>query len=117
MSRSADKPIDDFDEANAKALAEMLVDPQTSEAVRLQIINEILEHEGNSTFWETMFKEDMTMAECPHCKHKTHWLIPEEELNVMGFISADQDPRIHRHTSQDSCKLYAEACIKKKTTM
>ena len=61
-----------FDEANAKALAELLVDPKTSESVRLQIINELNEASKNETFFETMLKELLTEGSCPHCNHKNH---------------------------------------------
>lgn len=105
--------MDDFDEANATALAEMLADPNTSSATQLQIINEILESEKGVSFFELMFAEDMTLGNCPLCKHRRHWLIPEEELNIRGFISHEQDSRVHQHTNEEICREFAEACIKK----
>jgi phage FluMu protein Com len=108
--------IDDFDEANAAALAEMVADQQTSEPVRLQIINEILEASVNETFFEKMFAEDLSLAKCPHCKHENHWLIPEDDLNQIGWVTSDKDSRVPKHTSEDLCSEYAEACSKKKVT-
>jgi len=108
--------VDDFDEANASALSEMIVDPVTSEPVKLQIINMILEAAKNLTFFETMLKEEMTKAKCPHCKHVNHWLIPEDELNQMGWVTHEKDKRVSRHTTVETCEEYAEACSKKKVT-
>ena len=108
--------IDDFDEANATALLEMLADPVTSEPVRLQIINEILEQTKDNSFFETMFKENMSQARCPSCGHENHWLIPEDDLNIMGYVSAEKDQRVKFQTTGDDCATYQEACSKKKVT-
>jgi len=116
MAKDDVGPMDDFDEANAAALAEMLGDQATSEKVRLQIINEILESSKNDSFFEKMFNENISLACCPFCKHENHWLIPEDELNQMGWISHEQDENVPKHTSEDSCHDYAEACAKKKVT-
>lgn len=106
----------EFDEANASALAEMMVDPTTSEAVRLQIINDILEATGDNTFFETMFKEMLSFGKCAFCKHENHWLIPEEDMAQMGWVTMEKDKNVRRHTSIDDCPEFAEACTKKKTT-
>jgi len=111
-----DALMDDFDVANAAALAEMLGDPATSEKVRLQIINEILESSKNLTFFEKMFNENVSLAQCPFCKHENHWLIPEDDLNQMNWVTHENDERVPQHTSQDTCPDYAEACAKKKVT-
>lgn len=109
--------IDDFDEANAKVLVEMLMDPNTSEAVRLQIINELNEATKHATFFESMFNEELSIGACPHCHHKNHWLVPEDELNQMGWISHEKDQRVKRHTDAKDCPEFAEACAKKRTTI
>jgi hypothetical protein len=111
-----DSMMADFDEANAQALAAMLVDPQTSEATRLQIINEILESEKGSNFFDSMFHETMSHGVCPSCKHQSHWLIPEEELAVRGFITHEEDKRVKQYTNVKDCPEFAEACAKKKTS-
>jgi len=108
--------IDDFDEATAASLAEMLVDPQTSPPVRLQIIEMLLEEDRGASFFDMMLKEGMSHGRCPNCKHENEWLIPEEELNVRNIITHEKDPRVKQHTSVDTCKEFAEACSKKKTT-
>jgi hypothetical protein len=116
MADNSGSMMEDFDEANAQALAEMLADPNTSEATRLQIINEILESEKGASFFDMMFAEEMTLGNCPQCKHRNHWLIPEEELNIRNFVTHEQDNRVHQHTSEQICKEFAEACSKKKTS-
>jgi hypothetical protein len=108
--------MDDFDEQNAQALAEMLGDTQTNPQVRLQIISEILASQESQTFFETLFDEEMSLAECPKCKHQNHWLIPEDDLNEMGWVTHEKDDRAHRHTTVVECNEYAEACSKKKAT-
>ena len=106
-----------FDEKNASALAEMLVDPNTSEAVRLQIINELNEASKDQQFFETMFNESLTLGACPCCLHKNHWLVPEDELNQMGWVTSKEDTRVKTHTDAKDCIEFAEACSKKKVTV
>jgi hypothetical protein len=104
-----------FDEANAKVMAEMLGDPKTSENVRLQIINELNEASKAETFFETMFSELLTLGKCPCCGHENHWLVPEDDLNQMGWVSHRKDKRVQKHTTSKDCPEYAESCSKKKT--
>lgn len=108
--------IEGFDELNAKVLSEMLIDPQTSEAIRLQIINELNEASKNDTFFESMFTELLSFGACPCCHHENHWLIPEDDLTQMGWVTYEKDDRVPRHTSQADCPEFAEACIKKRVT-
>lgn len=114
--KSKERLIEGFDEKNAAALAAMLVDPQTSEAVRLQIINELNEASKNQTFFEAMFNEALSIGACPHCMHKNHWLIPEDNLTQMGWVTSKEDQRVKTHTELKDCEEFAEACAKKKTT-
>lgn len=107
---------DSFDEANAKALAELLVDLRTSEAVRLQIINELNEAHKSETFFEAMFMEALTLGACPCCHHENHWLVPEDELNQMGWVSSKEDSRVPTHTDSKTCEEFAEACSKKRVS-
>jgi hypothetical protein len=108
--------VEQFDEANAAALANMLVDPQTSENVRIQIINELNAADNSNTFFETMFAEQLSLSNCPNCLHTNHWLIPEDNLNQMGWVSAQEDKRVKPHTSKNDCPPYQEACAKKKVS-
>ena len=111
-----DASVEQFDEANAAALANMLIDPQTSENVRIQIINELNAADNSNSFFETMFAEQLTLANCPNCLHTNHWLIPEDDLNQMGWVSSLEDKRVKPNTSKYDCSEYQEACAKKKVT-
>jgi hypothetical protein len=106
----------DFDEENARALAEMLADQMTTEPVRLQIINSLLEAGKDDTFFETMFKEGMSHASCPFCAHDTYFLIPEDDLNIMGWVSSEKDTRVVANPTILDCPEFQESCKKKKTT-
>lgn len=117
MSDDKSTSVDGFNEANAKALTTILVNPATPESVRLQIINELNESEKSNSFFETMFAELLTLGRCPHCAHETHWLVPEDNLSQMGWVTPDKDPRVPRHTDIKSCPEFAEACSKKRTTV
>jgi hypothetical protein len=112
----ADDDALDFDHENASALAEMLTSPMTSEAVRLQIINSLLEDDRDATFFETMFKEGMSLANCPFCDHENYFLVPEDDLNQFGWVSSESDPRVIVNPTKIDCPEYMEACKKKKTT-
>lgn len=103
-----------FEEESAKVLGELLANPKTPETVRLSIINELNEAAKEETFFETMFNELVSLGFCPHCNHKNHWLIPEDELSQMGWISSQKDVRVKRHTDSKDCPEYAESCSKKK---
>lgn len=109
--------IDGFNEANASALTEILIDPNTPESVRLQIINELNESEKSSSFFETMFSELLSVGRCPCCAHENHWLIPEDDLAQMGWVTPEKDKRVPKHTDKNSCPEFAEACAKKRTTI
>ena len=115
-NKKKSKLIEGFDEKNAEALTALLVDPQTSEAVRLQIINELNETSKAQTFFESIFEEALSMGACPCCGHKNHWLIPEDQLTQMGWITSKEDTRVKVHTDADDCKEFSQACAKKKTT-
>lgn len=117
MGSNKGTSVDGFNEDNAKALTEILIDPATPESVRLQIINELNENEKTNSFFETMYTELLTLGVCPCCHHENHWLVPEDDLNQMGWISAENDNRVPKHTDKNSCSSYAEACSKKKTVI
>lgn len=108
--------VEGFNEKNGAILAELLADPSTSEATRLNIINDLNEASKTSNFFEAMYNEMLTLGECPHCNHKNHWLVPEENLNQMGWVTAEVDPRVPRQTTRESCPEYEQACSKKRLT-
>jgi hypothetical protein len=105
---------EDFNEANAKALAEMLADPSTPENIKLNIINELLADKKDETFFETIFEEALSQGLCPFCQHKNHWVIPEDDLNTMGHVTSEKDKRVKIHTTKDDCPEFQESCGKKK---
>lgn len=105
-----------FDDMNAAVMAEIISDPVTSEFVKLQILNSLLQAETGVTFFDTMFKEGMSLCECPNCGHQNHFLIPEDDLNQMGWVTADTDERVRKHTTVKDCSKFMEACSKKKVS-
>jgi len=109
---------DDFVESllvqNARVLASIVVDPQTTENVRIQIINKLLEDDKNESFFGAMFEKGLTYGACPHCQHMNHWLIPEDVLNQMGYVSYKEDPRVPKSPTSEDCSEFQEACPKKK---
>jgi hypothetical protein len=106
-----------FDENNAAALADLLVNPATSKTVQLQIINEILESSKEETFFETMIQEEMSLGNCSFCGHQNHWLVPEDDLNTLGWVSYEKDTRVKQNTTIKDCEEFQEACLKKKTSI
>ena len=105
-----------LDEANAAVLVELIVGPDISENLRIQAMEKLTASKDNDSFFQTMLEEKLTYGECPHCKHKNHWMVPEEELNQMGYVSKDEDDRVPEHTNKKSCPEFQEACLKKKVT-
>lgn len=113
MARKA-SDIPSVNAENAKVLAELVIEPTTPEALRIKILNKLLEASEGSSFFRTMFEEKLSFAECPECGHENHWLIPEDELNKMGYVSHERDSRVPRATNSETCTSWEEACAKKK---
>jgi len=105
----------EFDSKNASTLAELCVDPLTTEHSRVQILQLLLSQVAEKDFFTTMFKDELTLGECPSCGHQSHWLIPEDVLNTFGYVSSKEDTRVKEHTTKEDCKLWQECCVKKKT--
>lgn len=99
---------------NAKVLADLVVDPSTAPALQVRILNKLLEGRRNPNFFLTMYEAKMSYGPCPHCGHKNHWLIPENNLNQLNHVTAEHDDRVKRETTEEDCKLFAEACGKRK---
>lgn len=106
-----------MDEANAAVLVELITGPNISESLRIQAMEKLTASKDNESFFKTMFEENLTYGECPHCSHSNHWMIPEEELNQMGYVSHKQDKRVLEHTDEKSCPEFQQACLKKKITI
>lgn len=102
-----------FEKDNAEALASLIVAPETSDNLRVQILNKLLDSTSADNFFDTMLKEDLSYGACPNCGHKNHWLVPEEDKNRMGWISHQEDSRVKRMTTAQDCKRFQEACGKK----
>jgi len=105
-----------LNEANAAVLVEIITGPNISENIRIQAMEKLTASKDNQSFFRTMFEENLTYGECPKCQHKNHWLVPEEELNQMGYVSRDEDDRVPEHTDEKSCPEFQQACLKKKIT-
>ena len=102
---------------NAKVLAELVIEPTTPEALRIKILNKLLEASEGSSFFRTMFDEKLSLAECPDCGHSNHWLIPEDVLNSFGWVSSEKDSRVPAFTNKETCQTWEEACGKKRITV
>ncbi len=104
-------------ETNAKTIADLIADPSTPDFLRVQMINKLLESKGKENFFETMFSEKLSYGACPSCSHETHWLVPEVDLNQMGFVSNEVDPRVKQFTTAEDCEKWNESCAKKKVSV
>lgn len=105
---------DVVDAQNAAVLADLVVDPLTTEHTRIQILNMLLTVGDERNFFASMFKDGTSFGACPCCGHENHWLIPEDNLNEMGWVSAQKDDRVKLATTQEDCPRWQQACIKKK---
>jgi hypothetical protein len=108
--------FESVENTNLSILAELVADPQTSEHLRVNIINKLLESRVGQNFFLTMFEEGLSFGACPCCGHENHWLIPEDALNEMGWVSFKKDPNVPSKLTSEICPEYAEACQKKKTS-
>ena len=104
----------DEEAKNAITLADMLLDPSTTPALQIRILNKLIEGRKNPNFFTSIFDSKMSFGECPKCGHGNHWLVPETVQNEMGHVSAEIDPRVKRETTIKDCKTYSEACMKRK---
>ena len=105
-----------LNEANAAVLVELITGPDISENIRIQAMEKLTDAKENQSFFRTMLEEGLTKGVCPHCDHENHWLIPEEELNQMGYVSKEEDERVPETTDVENCELFQQACLKKKIT-
>ena len=104
-------------EANANVLVELVTAPNVSDTLRIQAMEKLTADKEDGDFFRTMFDEKLSYGECPHCQHKNHFLIPEENLNIMGYVSKDEDERVPEYTNEENCPLWQESCLKKKVTI
>ncbi len=105
-----------LNEKNAAVLVELITGPNITEALRIQAMEKLTDSKGNQSFFKTMLEENLSFGDCPKCQHKNHWLVPESELNQMGYVSKDEDDRVPDHTDEKNCPVWQESCLKKKIT-
>jgi hypothetical protein len=103
-----------FDIKNAQTLIELITDPDTSDATRIQILNKLSEAKVEENFFRAMLEQMLSWGACPHCQHENHWLIPENTLNEMGEVTYQRDPRVKANTTAKDCPTFQESCGKKK---
>jgi hypothetical protein len=64
-----------------------------------------------------MLEEKMSFGGCPECGHENHWLIPEDALNKLGWVTTEKDPDVPEFTNSETCPEWEEACTKKRITV
>jgi hypothetical protein len=117
MGRKTAKNFDSLERDNAEILAALIIDPNTTDALRVSILNKLLDSTSADNFFETIVKEDLSLGACPECGHMNHWLVPEEDLNRFGVVAYENDPRVKRMTTAADCPRWQEACAKKKVSI
>lgn len=108
------RPIDFLTEENARTIAELISDPDTLPSLRVKLIQKLLETTRSDNFFKTIFDHKMSFGKCPNCDHESHWLVPEVELNKMGWATHEKDKRVPQFTDSKICALWEQACRKKK---
>ena len=106
-----------LEEENADVLVQLILDPDTPTDLQVKMMSRLLEARRADAFFATMLREVVTFGACPHCAHENHWLIPEEELNKIGYVTHDRDPRIKKSTTEADCARWQQACGKKKVSI
>lgn len=106
-----------LDLANAKTLADLIADPDTKESTRIKIINKLVETKHSDNFFKTILEERLSEGKCPKCGHQNEWLIPEVELNKLGVVTYEKDPRVPKYNDEKSCPKWAQSCVKKRITV
>lgn len=102
------------EEANAQVLVDIIVSDDTGDVQRIDAIQKIENLRKKDNFFETMVEGELSRGECPHCKLSIEWAVPEDELNKLGIVTAEQDERVKKHTTAKDCKQYQQACGKKR---
>ena len=102
---------------NAQIMANMVVDEDTTEYLKIKILNKLLESKASFNFFPTMFSENMSLGNCPECGHENHFLIPEDELNKLGWVTHKLDPEVPEYASEEVCPTFQESCGKKKASI
>lgn len=109
--------VESLEEENARVLAEMAVDSETPESLRVTIIQKLLENTQSNSFFATLFNEKLDFGKCPTCEHENHWLTPELFLNELGWVTHTKDSRVPKQTKSKDCSRFQESCRKKKVNI
>ena len=111
------KKLDDLNDKNAAALVELLLDSETPDNTQFNIIAHLVNSRKGQGFHKTIFEEMLSFGTCPKCSHENHWLIPEDDLNKMGWVTHEKDLKVSETTDIESCINFQEACKKRKVTV
>ena len=103
-----------LDEANAAVLVELITGPNITETLRIQAMERLVGSKEGQDFSRTIFEEKLSFGKCPHCSFECEWLVPEDDANLMGWVSHKEDNRVLEYTDSESCPEYEQACKKKK---
>lgn len=112
-----DKGIEATIIKNAQVMADLIVEPTTTHHLQVSIINKLLESKEAADFFPTLFEEKMSYGECPCCGIELHWLVPEDVLNRMGWVTSTVYPDVPQEIGEEDCPRWQEACKKKKVTV
>src|SRR5258706_14237596 len=107
------RSFDTLDQSNINIMIELIVDPNTTEALRVKILNKLLGATEAEDFFETIAKEKLDFGPCPCCGHENDWLTPEEALNRMGIATHQRDDRVKRMTTEADWPRWQQACGQK----
>ena len=108
--------LETLDEHNLGIFAELLVSDSTPDALRIRIINRLMEVKEAESFFQTMMEEKVSYGACPCCGHENHFLIPEDALNELGWVTSQKDPEVKENVTEKECPKWQQACLKKKTS-
>lgn len=106
-----------LEEKNAAVLVDLILDPETPTDLKVKMIGRLLAARRGDNFLVTMLREMVSHGACPGCGHENHWLVPEEELNKVGLVTAELDRRVKAKTTAGDCPKWQEACAKKKVSI
>ena len=106
-----------MEEANVAVLVELIVGANISESLRIQAMDKLISNKEGQNFFKTLFEEKLSFGACPKCEHNNHWLIPEDDLNEMNYVSEKEDTRVPAQTTAETCVTFEQACKKKKVTV
>ena len=105
-----------LEETNAEVLVQLILDPDTPADLQVKMMNKLMEARREDSFFNAMLREMVSYGACPNCQHENHWLIPEDELNKVGYVTHERDQRVPRHTTERECPKWQQACAKKRVS-